>query len=371
MKSFIRIGSFACAILASFAIGFAQQEGTAAAPTEPTLKVGDAAPPISVVSWVKGNKVDKFEKGKVYVVEFWATWCGPCKVSIPHLTELAQKNKGKATFIGVSSFEHPAENIDQVKKFVTDMGAKMDYNVAADGAPGVMGKTWMEAAQQPGIPTAFIVNRDGKIAWIGHPMVGMDEVLDKVIANKFNMDDEAAKQAKAKLLNDLMQPVVGDIQKGDLKAAISKMDKIIADHPEFEADLGDTRYTFLLATDEPAAYDYAAKLSTGLYKNNAEKLNQMAWAIVDDQAQINNPNYDLAVKMAQRGLEVAKPTEIIHVYVADTLAYAYFKSGNLDKAISTEEKAVAEMAKFGDKIESATQKELKDRLAMFKAKKKG
>jgi thiol-disulfide isomerase/thioredoxin len=68
-------------------------------------------------------------KGKqTYVVEFWATWCGPCRVSIPHLTELQKKFKTQGvTFIGVSD-----ETEDKVKPFVDKMGDKMDYTVAVD-----------------------------------------------------------------------------------------------------------------------------------------------------------------------------------------------------------------------------------------------
>src|ERR1043166_6557257 len=62
---------------------------------EKVLNVGDPAPALGVSSFVKGDKVEKFEPGKTYVVEFWATWCGPCKQSIPHLTELAHKYKDK------------------------------------------------------------------------------------------------------------------------------------------------------------------------------------------------------------------------------------------------------------------------------------
>ena len=138
-----------------------------------TLGVGDAAPKLNVKSFVKGEPVSAFEPGKNYVVEFWATWCGPCKTSIPHLTELQKKNPG-VTFIGVSIWEDDQE---QVKPFVDEMGDKMAYRVAVDSIPdkekadeGAMAKTWMTAADQNGIPTAFIVNKEGKIAWIGHPM---------------------------------------------------------------------------------------------------------------------------------------------------------------------------------------------------------
>src|SRR5579872_1987912 len=148
-----------------------------------SLLIGDPAPKITVSNWVKGTPVTNFEKGKLNVVEFWATWCGPCKVSIPHLTELAKKYAGKVDFIGVDSFERMADDnscFDKVGKFVEDEGDKMDYHVAIDGHDGTMAKTWMDAAGQNGIPTAFIVGKDGKIAWIGHPM-NLDKVIDKVV----------------------------------------------------------------------------------------------------------------------------------------------------------------------------------------------
>src|SRR5262245_40700130 len=66
-----------------------------------TLKVGDAAPALAIGDWVQGEPVTGFEKGKVYVVEFWATWCGPCRKSIPHLTKLQAENREAVTIIGI------------------------------------------------------------------------------------------------------------------------------------------------------------------------------------------------------------------------------------------------------------------------------
>ena len=58
--------------------------------------VGDPAPRLQVDRFVKGAPVKDFKQGQVYVVEFWATWCRPCKESIPHITELQKKYGSKA-----------------------------------------------------------------------------------------------------------------------------------------------------------------------------------------------------------------------------------------------------------------------------------
>src|SRR5579862_5736966 len=85
-----------------------------------------APPPLDVKTWIKGSPVKEFLPDKTYVVEFWATWCGPCKESIPHLTELAKKYAGKATFTGVSVYEKNApvgefaNYGDKVAAFVKD-----------------------------------------------------------------------------------------------------------------------------------------------------------------------------------------------------------------------------------------------------------
>ncbi len=156
------------------------------------LSIGSAAPKLDVSAWAKGTPVTAFNPGQVYVVEFWATWCGPCKTSIPHITEMAKKFGPKVNFIGVSVWERGNDIPGMVKKFVDEMGAKMDYNIALDNGMA-MAETWMQAARQNGIPAAFIVNQKGQIAWIGHPMDNLDKTLEKVIAGKYDI-----KAAKAK-----------------------------------------------------------------------------------------------------------------------------------------------------------------------------
>ncbi len=109
-------------------------------------------------------------KGKAVVVEFWATWCPPCRTSIPHLNELQKKFKDKGlVIVGITK-----EKEDVVTKFRGT--TPMDYTVALD-EKGSLGKTFGVS----GIPHAFVVGKDGKIAWNGHPMELTDAEIEKAL----------------------------------------------------------------------------------------------------------------------------------------------------------------------------------------------
>lgn len=347
------------------------------------LSIGSTAPPLKIAKWIKGNPIAKFEKGKVYVVEFWATWCGPCKASIPHLTEMAKKYAGKATFTGVSVYEVPKAQWHKdvhakVASFVKDMGAKMDYNVAADGEDGVMADTWMKAAGQGGIPTAFVVNQDSKVVWIGHPMVGLDEVVGKVIEGKFDVKAAKAQfekeQAEAKLeaekmkkRNAALQPYAEAMRAGKYADAIAVLDKVMGSDPEMATQAALLKFNALLQSDERAAMAWADEAAKGIAKDDPMVLNQMAWTIVDDQSKLKKPDFAVAIRVAQQGLAAAGGEDPM---VLDTLAFAYFKNNELEKAIETQEKAVAKLD-GNAAMDEEMKKEIRDRLAMFKAKKKG
>lgn len=165
-------------------------------------QVGDKAKALTISQWVKGKKDINVTDGKsVYVVEFWATWCGPCRSSIPHLTEM-QKKFPDVVFVGVS-----AEEAKEVEPFVKEMGDKMDYTVALDKERAT-NKDYMNAYGQSGIPCAFIINKDSQVAWVGHPMQ-MEKPLEQIISGKYDM--------KAAIAADKMRAQVSEY--GELATA--------------------------------------------------------------------------------------------------------------------------------------------------------
>jgi thiol-disulfide isomerase/thioredoxin len=157
------------------------------------IQTGTPAPALQVSEWVKGKPITTFEKGKVYLVEFWAVWCGPCIGNIPHLNALQKKYaKDGLVVVGFTSPDRypgkptaPERNsIELVRSFVAKRGDGMDYTVAYDLAGRETFQSYFNAPEA-GIPGAFIVGRDGKIVISGHPYY-FEEILTDVMAERWD-----------------------------------------------------------------------------------------------------------------------------------------------------------------------------------------
>lgn len=115
----------------------------------------DAPAPDFSLQDVNGHTVSLSQfKGKVIVLDFWATWCPPCRQEIPHLTEFYNQNKDKGVvLIGIALDD---DGLKAVKPFVNEH--KVTY-------PVVIGDAKVQQAYGgiQGIPTKFIINKEGKI----------------------------------------------------------------------------------------------------------------------------------------------------------------------------------------------------------------
>jgi len=158
-----------------------------------TLHTGDLAPRLSVGEWIQGGPITGFAKDKAYLVEFWATWCGPCVDSIPHVNALHLKFKDKGLVVIGLNVE--GKNQSNVRPFVKKMAEKMTYPVALDNisisSRGTMLETWMNAAGKNGIPCAFLVGKNNKITWIGHPAELSEQMIVQMLADESDIKKAA------------------------------------------------------------------------------------------------------------------------------------------------------------------------------------
>jgi len=311
----------------------------------PTLKVGSKAPAIKVAKWIKGDEIKELATDRVYVVEFWATWCGPCKKSIPHLTRLAAELKDTVTFVGVSVWETPPEDtsseyLPKVEEFVTKMGDKMIYSVAADTAEHDMADMWMAASGQQGIPAAFIV-KNGIVQWIGHPLDGMDAALTQIVAGTFDPADEVVRKAKAAeamgAKQAIFQKVTELADSGDKRSAVVELEKLIA--VEEQADgknfLNRLKFDLILGFDEAAGYAFGKEAAAGPLRDDGFSQYVMAERILTDE-NLKAPDYAFALVLAERAAATWEDEETKPM-VLDVVGYAHFKSGHVDRAIEVQD----------------------------------
>ncbi len=186
--------------------------------------IGDAAPPLNVEYWVKGQPVKVEPGNNIFVVEFWATWCGPCKRTIPHLTEVQKRfaNKG-VVIIGVSD-----EKLATVQPFVATQGDGMAYRVAVDSSKKSL-QNWHLAFGGTGIPHAFVVNTNGMMMWHGFPNEELDRTLEKILAGTFDLERAKSKEAGDRLV---LQYTAQVSKPNSGAQAASLGEKILADYTQ-------------------------------------------------------------------------------------------------------------------------------------------
>ena len=135
--------------------------------------IGKKAPKFEVEAWV--SKKTRLNKKKFLLIDFWATWCGPCRQAIPKLNGFAKKYKKQLEVVGISN--EPKHMIQKMKKPIIKFHSTYD--------------TKQKMAKQlavAGFPHVIIVNPKGIVVWEGCPYLKghelTEEVIEKLLAEK-------------------------------------------------------------------------------------------------------------------------------------------------------------------------------------------
>lgn len=360
-----------------FAVGLIIPTTIATAQSKAALTIGDTAPELKYAKWIKGTPVTKYEKDHLYVFEFWATWCGPCKAAMPHLSELAKKYEGKVTFTGVNIWEKTGDkpyesSLPAVTNFVKSVGDKMAYNVIADNNEQHMANKWMIAAGQNGIPATFLL-KEGKIIWIGHPMK-LDSIIELSIAGKYDM--EAFKQefngskvrteammAKFKILD----PMLKAVKAKEYTKVLAIIDTLDLSDQMIAMQANSAKITALYALKRETE---AMSFSQGWIKSNNSFSGTVAGIIIGTEG-LSKKSYLYAAELGNSALA---QEGIVKPLVYHFIATAYDKAGDIKNAITSEEKALQtakealKEGKFIGSILDSTVTEFEAQLALYKKK---
>lgn len=342
------------AVVAAVGLALAALAGRA---DEESLAVGDPAPALAASRWIGGRPIGRFEPGRVYALVFIDTRSAASLESLPHLADLAGRFKRRGVELALIVTD-PPEREDEATGVLADLEPPLGIRIALDRydaqprrrrdeePEGDSWKAWMVPAGEEGVPTAFVVDGSGRIAWIGHPLDGLDDVVERMLSGGFDAAAEAAAAKQARLLEEAAFTAV---ERGRWDDALDTIRAMVAAQPRLAGRAAGMKVEVLLFQkgDLDAGCAAAADLLDGPADHDAELLNDVAQRILDLPG-ATPAAIAVALRLAARAddlLDHADP------FALDTLAHAHFLAGDRAEAVTLQEKAVELVGEQGDKSE--------------------
>lgn len=301
--------------------------------------VGDVAPPLTVEHWLGGEPVERFEPGRIYVLDIWAPWCTPCIGGMPGLDSLQRHYASRGVVVlGLTGKDDYGSSLENARRVLARLGPRVSYANAWD-RDGASYTTWMARERTSGWPWCWVVGRDGRIAWTGHPN-GLEPVLERVVADTWNRDSAAVAYAHRAAGLDLSAEFYGQYRAGENEAALASFRRLRAHDTTMAAGYAPIAFKTLLVRlgRREEAYRFLDRAVDSLIGRDSEALGSVAGIIVDTTTAAPLRDLDVALRCARQGWDHREwPDPALLAIVARVHACR----GEWDRAIDTQSRAVA------------------------------
>ncbi|MDX0698547.1 redoxin domain-containing protein [Sinorhizobium medicae] len=308
------------------------------------LEMDFPAPALKVQNWLRGSPLANFQLGKVYVVHFWATWWTRCATFMPDLMLLQEKYRDRGVEVVAVAADEMAAAADEIQAHVdawlTEKLPRLNFRVGLD-CTGEMKKLWMEPSFSFGIPSSFVVDRDSRIAFIGHP-AQLAYVLPKVLDGSWRTSNQAKAADRDRIARGreeaFLSKISAAVKLEDWKTALSAIEEGIALFPD-SIHLRATHAGLLLhkMRDMQTGLPVLRKLVCDAIDRNAEDwllqaMNQLFNAEYDDTDFPSVERFAIGKELSEHILALQGMEDDVKAYSYQLVARYYHESGNKARA---------------------------------------
>lgn len=287
--------------LAVLVIAFASCLAADSSLAQKSGELGDPAPPIAVLEWIKGHPV-KIQPGTNFYVLVFCPLSQASEIALTNISALQKTYQDRGLITVVISEEAP----EQARDFVRRKGGEIGFTVAVDDYAGRTVRSYQDPFHQSRLPQAYVVSRDGRIIWFGHPLrddLGL--VVDQVAAGRYDLEQTK----RAMLIRDQLQEYV------------------------------------MLARNQDPETGKAGRVLLRIWTNDAPTLCRLAFQIATDPG-IENRDADVATAALDRAAQISNTN---NTDIAVERAILLFQTGHQEAGLAAAKQALATAPTEDDK----------------------
>ncbi len=323
---------------------------------------GEPAPPLAIKRWVLGDPVRVVGQASdnIFVIAFWATWAKPSTESLLTLAGIQREFKeSNVRIIAIS--DEPVERIEAFVKNYPEF-SKLNLRIAVDNDSNTT-IAYMKAAGRQPLPHVFVINKEGLLAWQGHPL-DAQAVIEKVIDGSYKIRRPGEPPEPEHADPELVKKMEEAEKAENWTSALDLANELLAKFPD-TVEVGDAltlKFTILYThlKDDTAAEDFARDVIK-THANKYSALNNIAWTLMTagNAEDLDRRWPELAHLAARLAFDV---TEGSSPAIVDTYARSLYLLGHVAEAVEYQRRAVRDVRRVIERISADEENQVDEKV---------